>query len=70
MGLDGIGVARGVAARVGGVRGVDGEAKAALQLLVRADLAERAPIGEGAAQRQVELSHRHPKDSLTDLAVA
>jgi hypothetical protein len=45
---------------VGRVRGIDGEAQAALQLLVGADVAERAAPGQRSAQREVEVGHRHP----------
>jgi hypothetical protein len=50
-------------APVGLVRGVDGEAEPALQLLVRSDVAERATVGEGTSECHVEVGHRHGSDS-------
>ena len=44
---------------VGRVRRIDAEVESPLQLLVGPDRAERAAVGERAAQRDVEASCRH-----------
>jgi hypothetical protein len=41
------------------MRRIDGEAEPALQLLVGAHLAEGAPIGQGAAQQEIERDGWH-----------